>query len=310
MFLILIILSIILFFIGLFGVYVNPQKKILTHTLVIGFLITIFSTVNIMLNPYSMEFQVFVTWVIFLLLLVSLFSFENQQLISFVFLIVSLMILFAYIIPVTGGKSSLVALFFYAGYFLAYHAYFTINKHFILRTKIILTTYLRELNLLKLILWIILVFVPSLFNNGFSFFFVLQSIMINSFFSGRYLIFYTMLGLWSWIIFLYIMNKYKLNDKFLRSLLNYFSRRACLHYIGNSFGKVFLKTLENFDKRVVAGIIITSGSFVTQAVYPIWSDMVTDGNRAAAAAADSINSQELSKYQEEKRPFYIEYKKK
>ena len=311
--LILAISGIILFLIGLFGVkyyFINPQKKNLIHALVVGFLITIFSTVNILLNPYSIEFQIFVTWVIFFLLLVSSLNFENQLLVSFVLLIISLMLLFAYTIPVTGGKGSLVAYFFYASYFLVYHAYFTINKHFILRTKIILTTYVKELNLLKLILWIILVFIPSLFNNGFLFFFVLQSMMINSFFSGRYWIFYIMLGLWAWIVFLYIMNKYNLNDKFLRNLLNYFSRRACLHYIGNSFGAMFIKSLSNLNARTVVSAVIASGGFFAQALYPERSDMITDGNRAAHDTIDKITPQELSKYPKERQPLYIEYQKK
>lgn len=309
----LVFLAAIMFFIGLFGVryyLTNPQKKNLIHALVIGFLIAILSTVNTLLNPYSIEFQIFVTWVIFFFLLVSSFKFENEPLISFVFLIVSLMILFAYIIPVTGGKGSLVAYFFYASYFLAYHAYFTISKHFILRTEIILSAYVRESNLLKLILWIILVFMPSLFNNGFLFFFVLQSIMINSFFSGRYWIFYIMLGLWSWIVFLYIMNKYNLNDKFLRSLLNYFSRRACLHYIGNNFGTSFIKTLSQLETKIIIASILTTGGFLAQSLYPGWSDMVTDGKRAAYEEVDKITPQELEKHPKERQPLYIEYRKK
>lgn len=313
-FLILTLLSVVIFSTGLFGVkyyLANPQKKILIHSLVIGFLITIFSTINIIINPYTIEFQIFVTWVVFFLLLFSLFSFENNRLlVSFSYLIVTLMLLFSYIIPVTGGKGSLVAYFFYTCYFLIYHSYFTINKQFILRTQIILTSYIEKSNLLKLILWIILVFIPSLFTNGFVFFFVLQSIMINSFFSGRYWVFYIMLGLWSWIIFLYLMNKYNLNNKFLQSLLNYFSRRACLHYIGNSFGRLFVQNISKLEGKVIAYAIIAGGGAFAQALYPAWSDMVTDGERAAYDAGKNITDQELSKYPEEMKPLYIEYQKK
>ena len=49
--------------------------------------------------------------------------------------------------------------------------------------------------------------------------------------------------LWLWLFFSFISNKFNLFFTFLKFLQKFFSRRACLHFLGNSTGSKVLKKL-------------------------------------------------------------------
>jgi hypothetical protein len=82
-----------------------------------------------------------------------------------------------------------------------------------------------------------------------------------------------------------VLNKYKIGLWFLKSCTNYFSRRACLHYIGNTLGAKLGAAIQAIDpwklgKAVVLGFSINYASTVyeTREEFKYW------GEKAAEAA--------------------------
>lgn len=61
-----------------------------------------------------------------------------------------------------------------------------------------------------------------------------------------------------WCGLLVLFNKYKIGFNFLYKCKIYFSRRACLHYIGNTIGAALRKMFTNIDPRHIAGTIVIS----------------------------------------------------
>lgn len=167
--------------------------------------------------------------------------------------------------------------YFYLLIFSVYHYYFTFTKRFFLRTLLIIKGYFKTSNYFKLLFWILLVFIPTLFSNIFILIFVFNPVLILASFCGNFLLLSLLLTLWFWLVFLVVSNKYNLCTKFLKKLLIYFSRRACLHYIGN-FGS-------DSARKLGLGVFSALGAAIP-ACTGIFLDI---DSKAGAAAYDSMN---------------------
>ena len=117
--------------------------------------------------------------------------------------------------------------------FFTYHCFFTFTKQFYCRSLVVIKGYLNKFEIKKLILWTILMFIPTLFNSIFIFMAIFNPLLIFTAFKGHFILFF-FIGLWLWLVFLFIFNKFNLFSTFLNNLQNFFSRRACLHFLGNN----------------------------------------------------------------------------
>ena len=134
-------------------------------------------------------------------------------------------------------KTFYIAGLLYIYYFLIffiYHLYFTFSKRFCYIVIIVLKNYWNKSEYLKIMLWFILVLLTSLVGDNFIFLFVFNPLFFYSIVTGNLLLFLVLLALWSWIFVLVYFNKFKICQKFLAKILQYFSRSACLHFTGNS----------------------------------------------------------------------------
>ena len=124
---------------------------------------------------------------------------------------------------------------------LTYAYYFIVSKQFYCRSLIVIKGYLNQFELKKLILWILLIFIPTLFNNIFIFMAIFNPLLVFTAFKGNLLLFSFLIGLWLWLFFLFISNKFNLFSTFLNRLQQFFSWRACLHFLGMVQEIQFLK---------------------------------------------------------------------
>lgn len=61
-----------------------------------------------------------------------------------------------------------------------------------------------------------------------------------------------------WCILLVLFNKYKIGSKFLHKCKIYFSRKACLHYVGNSLGAKLRSRFSAFSITTFAITVLVS----------------------------------------------------
>ena len=59
-----------------------------------------------------------------------------------------------------------------------------------------------------------------------------------------------------WCFALFIMHRYKIGSAFLKKCLNYFSRRACLHYVGNTFGTAICVAVGKINPRSIGVLVL------------------------------------------------------
>jgi hypothetical protein len=97
---------------------------------------------------------------------------------------------------------------------------------------VVIKKYLNGSEYFKLILWIVLVFITALFGEAFIFLMVFNPLFGLSLVTADFMLFFFLFILWIWMFILIFCNK------FLLKIQNYFSREACLHFIGNNPGKL------------------------------------------------------------------------
>jgi hypothetical protein len=271
------------------------------------FLIATCATWSILFQPVPSNWQVCIIWLVVCLLAASVIFLENYITASFSFLFFTLFLLFLYVLPNAHGKASIFAYLFYFLFFFTYHSYFTFTETFFTRVKFILNNYYIKSEWTKIFLWLFLVFLPSLMTPTFIILGVLYPILLNSFLASQSLIFYSILSICLWIVFLGISSKNKVFRDSRANLLSYFSREACIDFVGNNFGSRFVKNLENVQapllRRVawsVLGVITTTG------VAPSIFDANTVGTSAAKQIKDSYTGNDLYKSYYEQRKAYQE----
>lgn len=72
---------------------------------------------------------------------------------------------------------------------------------------------------------------------------IFNPLLVFTAFKGNLLLFSFLIGLWLWLFFLFISNKFNLFSTFLNRLQKFFSRRACLYFLGNGAGNTVPKKL-------------------------------------------------------------------
>ena len=163
---------------------------------------------------------------------------------------------------------------YYISIFLSYHFYFTFSKRFYSRTIVVVKKYLNSSDYLKLILWIVLVFITALLGEVFIFWTVFNALFAFSLVTENYVLFFFLLIQWIWIFILIFLNKFNICNNFLSKILNYFSRKACLHYIGNNAGN----KLQRLGAHVL--IPLVTGALPAGALFMLSQESAT-GNYAA-----------------------------
>ena len=191
---------------------------------------------NIFYSPCYTQLQVLVS-LISIVLSLNVFIFRdpgNKPI--FVFYVFNSILVFSYIrFFVDNGLP--LSIFYFVNLFVGFHVFKrTFSTRHTLRTKSILLTYYKKSEFIKIFLWILLIFIPSLIMHVTVLIVVYQPLMMFCFLShyDTLLTFLSLLLLWCFLLFL--MNKYDFGHEFLKNCLHYFSRRACLHYVGNTFG--------------------------------------------------------------------------
>ena len=116
---------------------------------------------------------------------------------------------------------------------------------------------------------------PSLVNNIFIFFLVFNQLLVLALVANHHIILAFLSLLWIWFCFLSISNYFKLFPKIRKKILKYFSRKACLHFVGNSLGAKLQPHLPAILIALVATIPAIAG--------PI-NDATTNANTAGDQA--------------------------
>jgi hypothetical protein len=168
----------------------------------------------------------------------SLTSYKGQKGFSFFFLYFAFYFMYFYCVSSDNItiSSTLLSYIFYLALFFSYHYYFTFTQRFILRSYSVVKVFFRSYSLIKLILWVFFILFPTLINNVFIFFLVFNPFLLLTLLAGHTIILFFLTLLYIWFSFLSISNYFKLFPKVRQEIVKYFSRRACLHFIGNSAG--------------------------------------------------------------------------
>ena len=161
----------------------------------------------------------------------------NYWKISFFLLYVSLTYGYFFVILTENFSPISVTYWYYFLIFIFYHLFFTFSKRFYSRTIIITKKYLNGFKYFKLILWVVLVFIPALLGNPFIFLMVFNPLFAFTLITANFEFFLYLLFTWSWMFILIFCNKFNVFKNFLLKIQDYFSRGACLHFIGNTIGK-------------------------------------------------------------------------
>ena len=103
--------------------------------------------------------------------------------------------------------------------------------------------YLNNFEYIKLILWFVLVFIPALLGEPFIFLMVFNPLFAFSLATANFTFFFFLLVEWVWMFGLIVSNEFNVFNHFLLKIQNYFSRDACLHYIGNNPGKTLCQKI-------------------------------------------------------------------
>jgi hypothetical protein len=222
------------FFAAWFCYYYNNIK--LPCFLILMIFPSISTAISFNFSFISLSDEGLVFLVVEYLVLFSLICYKKQKKSSFFFLYLASYSLNLYCVYRVSISPILTAYVFSSSVFFLYHWYFTFTRRFILRSYSVVKAFISSYSVVKLVLWLLFVLFPVLVNNHFSFFLIFNRLFLQALLSNHTTIsfFLTILGLW--YIFLSISSHFKMFSKVRRKVLNYFSRRACLHFVGNGFG--------------------------------------------------------------------------
>jgi len=264
---------------------------------------------TILYNPYGIKIQIPVFIGVIILNFGIIKFYINSRKISFMFFVLNSILIFTYIKLSFLSPQIYPSLVYYFMIFLVFHIFEnTFTKRFYLRTRIILKDYYHNSQYIKIILWIWLVFIPSLIKYPLILVTVYQPLMLF-FYLLRYdklLFVFSAVLMWCFIIF--VMHKYKIGFTFLERCKNYFSRRACLHYIGNMFGAAIRTAIGNINPWTVgSSILIGLGVNNIPAIINLRSQLIDSGNQAAEGVKKAyetsciFNSLQINPYESEYR---------
>lgn len=154
--------------------------------------------------------------------------------------------------------------------FMSYHYYFTFSKRFFFRILVILKGYLTKSEYPKLFSWIIFVLLTSLLAEKPVFLLIFTQLWVASSAKGHFVLLSILSIIWIWIIVLILCNRYEMGTRLLSKVQQYYSRRACLHFIGNTIGSKIGKKLGS--TVVIAPVI---ASIPGAAVYSLEKEQQT-----------------------------------
>ena len=225
------------------------------------------------------------------------YSYKYYRL-SFFLLYVSLTYGYFFVILTKEISSITITYDYYFSIFLFYHFYFTFSKRFYCRTIVVIKKYLNGFEYFKLILWIVLVFIPALFGEAFIFLMVFNPLFGFSIVTANFSVFFFLLILWLWMFILILCNKLKIFNDFLLKILTYFSREACLHFIGNNPGKLLC---EKVGLLVVCSPIVVSipatGGYVLEKEAQTGNYAINKMHEYQANHPNSTHDQQYKVYQ-------------
>jgi len=213
--------------------YFKKSKLFIVPIIILVLSILCFCIYTSIKMPYTVSVQN-VVFIFILLFNWGIFNFyETERKLAFLFFLLNLFFIVMYIRWSINVHIQL-ALLYYAMLFIGFHIFEeTFTKRFYLRTKIIITGYYKKSELFKLVLWFFLIFIPSLIKHPIVIFTVYQPLMFHCYlFEYDFLLlFFFIYILWVGLLFLPV--NFKITWIFLTTCQIYFSRRACLHYVGN-----------------------------------------------------------------------------
>jgi hypothetical protein len=264
---------------------------------------------TILYNPYSIKIQipVFIGVIIFNFGIIKFYI--NSRKISFMFFVLNSLLIFLYIRISILSPPVYLSLVYYFMIFLGFHIFEnTFTKRFYLRTRIILKDYYHNSQYIKIILWIWLVFIPSLIKYPLILVTVYQPLMVFFYLFGYNKLLFVFSAVLTWCFIIFVMHKYKIGFTFLERCKNYFSRRACLHYIGNVFGSAIRTAIGNINPWTVgSSILIGLGVNNIPAIIDFKAQLINSGNSAAEGARKAyetsckFNSLQIDPYESEYR---------
>ena len=262
-----------LFVVGAWVCYYYNKIKLTYFLVAILFLNVSLAVYFQFYNFSNEELSLFIVWYLGFF---SLIFYTSHKIVSFFFLYATLYVLFFYCIyNIESISSTFFSYAFYLSLFFLYHYYFTFSQRFLLRAYSIIRTFLKTEAFLKLNLWVVFILFPSLVNNIFIFFLVFNQLLVLALVANHHIILAFLSLLWIWFCFLSISNYFKLFPKIRKKILKYFSRKACLHFVGNSLGAKLQPHLPAILIALVATIPAIAG--------PI-NDATTNANTAGDQA--------------------------
>lgn len=179
----------------------------------------------------------------------------------FFFLFVTLTTFYFFVLFKFSGYDLGITYFYYLLLFVAYHTTFTFSKLFWLRTLVIIRGYLNKNMFFKLFQWFFLIFLTALLADTFIIFGVLSPVFILCIVVANHTLVLFLFLMWCWMFFLVISNKFNLFTKYLENTLQYFSRRACLHFVGNGLGTRLTEAVGGAVVLAPVTISVTGGVF-------------------------------------------------
>ena len=261
-----------------------------TELLVVPILVLLISIMCLIIytnttDPYTVAIQTLVFMSI-LILNLGIFSFyKGERKLSFMFFVCNCLLIFMYI-RLSTNTTFPISLIYYAIIFIGFHIFEeTFTKKFYLRTKIILTGYYNNSEFIKIVLWFFLILIPSLIKHPIIISTVYQPLMVYCYlFKYDYILLFLSIII-LWCLLLVLMNKYKIARNFLETCKRYFSRRACLHYVGNMFGSTIRKAFQGVNPYKVAGnLTMAIGVSYIPGIYDFRNQLHETGVKAAKAA--------------------------
>lgn len=270
---------VVLFLVLAWFAYYHYNKVKLSYFLVLLILISISTAIYFNFSFENNKNEKIVLLIVWYLGSFSLFCYKQQKVLSFFLLYCAIYLFYFYCLynDYINISSILLSYLFYLSVFFLYHCYFTFTQRFILRSYSIVKVFLSSYSLLKLLLWVFFVLFPTLVNNLFIFFLIFNQLLLLAFLSNHTTILFFLTLLWLWFSFLSISNYFDLFPKLRQEIVKYFSRRACLHFIGNSAGSSLKAHLPAIFIAIVTTIPAIAG--------PI-NEAATNANKAGQAALD------------------------
>ena len=159
--------------------YINYFYQLIVPLCIAVISILLVTLYTILYNPYNIKIQipVFIGIIIFNFGIIKFYI--NSRKISFMFFVLNSLLIFSYIRLSFVFSPVYFSLIYYFIIFLGFHVFEnTFTKRFYLRTQIILKDYSHNSQYIKIILWILLVFIPSLIKYPLILVTVYQPLMV------------------------------------------------------------------------------------------------------------------------------------